>query len=179
MLAQVNSLVSSLGISRVMDLSLDFFVVLGLLKLLFTYAMYRGKGKVIALLLSIHITGLLFFVFPYWDVLSNSTKASEIFYVKAALFVAVILAMRMILRRLVTGSFSPNKIRRMTEALLLSTLTVGALFSYASSLFQLHEFYAFSVPLDGLFMTLFVGSQALFWWVAGSLICLYFLSRNE
>lgn len=178
MLAQTGTFILNEAIFRVMSLSLDFFLFAGFIAFFLGFSLYKGKSRTLALLVAIHVTGALFFIFPYWGILFGTATALEVFVIKTVIFITVLLIVRMILKSIIQSSFSENKMYRWLEAVALSVVTTGVLFSYASYLLSLEDFYRFSSPLDKVFELIFTSPGALFWWIMLSLLVLHFSNKK-
>jgi hypothetical protein len=146
-----------------------FFVAAG-----FFYGITLGKMKLVAALLSLYISALVFENFSYLDYFIKGQTLLNVFLFRALVFVILIILLtilfnRFLLRDNVSGT------REWWKIFLLSFLEVGLLMSFVFQLLPAKELFNFSPIVKNLFAS----SRAFFWWLTLPLVALFFVSNKH
>ncbi|PIP73905.1 MAG: hypothetical protein COW88_00575 [Candidatus Lloydbacteria bacterium CG22_combo_CG10-13_8_21_14_all_47_15] len=158
--------------NSVLELSLETMVLLALLGVFLVYALYGGKTRAISLPLSILLTSLLWIVVPASDTLDAlGNSAKEAFWYQSVFFIIITLVLHWRLNRLIFIEYPDGLFRKGIEALLLSTISVGALIIAGLMLFA-----GDYIPLSDTMTPFFITEMALSAWSAAFFAILLLVS---
>lgn len=135
------------------------------------YNIRYGKGRSIALILSLYVALLLFTRFPFLaEIISEGGDATTLLLQKAGVFIGFVILAHIILRRLVFAEFPMDKFKRFLQSSLLALAALALLLAFSYHVLPVTDVVAFSDPVR----TLFADSQFFFWWLVGPLVLLFF-----
>lgn len=158
-------------------LSQDIAVLLAIFLPILLYAIFRGKSKVISLLISSYISA---FIFSSTDVLyfflPFNKNAFEIACSKALVFAVFALILHFILNKFIHAGFSMSKTRGGLETFLLSLVTTGFIVEILYKPLKMSgKLYSFSPYFDKIFAS----QTALVVWLLLPLTVVFLISRRE
>jgi hypothetical protein len=146
-----------------------FVVLLVLAGALFLFARYVGRGPFAALLLSFYGAYALYATFPFMTYVPSAPALTAV-TAHLALYVALVAAFYLILRRMVVSDFLSIGL---VGFVLLSFLGAAFLIAIGYQIFAVTQVYGFTPALDALFAP----KAYFFWWFAAPAIGLFFLAR--
>lgn len=151
----------------------DLMVILFFVAAGFFYGITVGKTKLIAMLFSLYVSGLVFENFSYLDFLTKGRPLIEIFLLRAAAFAVLIVALAFLFNRFLPQDYTSGT-REWWRIFILSFLEVGLLMSFIFQLFPAKELFTFSPFVKNLFAS----SRAFFWWLTLPLVALFFVRKR-
>ncbi len=140
-----------------------FFIAAG-----FFYGLSTGKTKLIAALISLYVSGLIFENLSYLDYLTKSRPPLDAFLIRGASFAILILLLAFIFNRLLRHD-NISGTRVWWQVFLLSFLETGLLISLVFRLLPTKGIFTLS-PLVQIFFTT---PTAFFWWLILPLVALF------
>lgn len=146
---------------------LFFFVAVG-----FFYGISAGKSKLVSFLVSLYVSGFLFDKFYYLDYIIKTNSVASTFMARVAVFLIILFIINLLFSKVLRLS-SEGSEKKWWQALLLSFLAAGLLFSYLFHLFPAKEVFTFS-PIAQNF---FASNSAFFWWLTLPLVALFLTRR--
>ncbi len=146
-----------------------FFIAAG-----FFYGITSGKTKLIAVLFSLYVSGLVFANFSYLDFLTKGRTLLETFLVRSVAFGILIFLLTILFNRILSRD-SVSGTRVWWQIFVLSFLEVGLLMSFIFQLLPAKEIFVFSPVVQNIFAS----SRAFFWWLTLPLVALFFVSRKR
>ena len=162
--AQISKIISNPSWDLII---LFFFIAVG-----FFYGISAGKSKLISLLISLYVSGFLFDKFYYLDQLIKTDSIASTFMARVAVFLVILFIVNLLFSKVLRlGSEGSEK--KWWQALLLSFLSSGLLFSYLFHLFPAKEIFTFSPIVQNFFAS----SDAFFWWLTLPLVALFLVRR--
>lgn len=142
-----------------------FFIAAG-----FFYGITSGKTKLIAVLFSLYVSGLLLENFSYVKFLTKGQTLFEVFLIRGAVFAVLVILLAILFNKLLWRDNMPGT-RVWWQVFLLSFLEVGLLMSFVFQLLPAKELFKFSPIVENIFAS----SKAFFWWLVLPLIALFFI----
>ncbi|MBU3926004.1 hypothetical protein KJ763_02460 [Patescibacteria group bacterium] len=146
---------------------LFFFIAVG-----FFYGLMAGKSRMISFLVSLYISGFLFDKFYYLDQLIKTDSLTSTFMARIGVFLVVLFIINLLFSKVLRLS-SDGSEKKWWQALLLSFLSAGLLFSYLFHLFPAKDLFTFSPIVQNIFAS----DSAFFWWLTLPLVALFFVRR--
>lgn len=160
-------------VKGVLSFSSDIVIIALLTAVFAAYALFLGKDRVVALILSFYPSVLLFKAIPYFKklVVLNPANLQEAF-VQVFLFLVIFVPVNYVVLHIVSGEFSFSRIKKVFEAgiLGLTATSLTILFSY--QVVNLQKIYNFSSGIDKLFT-----GDAFFWVLIIPFGVLFFLRK--
>lgn len=164
-------------LAGVLNTSRDILVLAGIFAGIFFYCLWAGKKATLASLFALIFAGLLFVMFPYWNLITTPPAgvedATDGLWMKGGVFLALFLAVRFAVHGSVRGIFAEEKAKKWLEAFLLTTVFFGLGMVYAYQLIALSAFY----PLPAPIAFLIIAPPALFWWPIAAFVVAYLFSE--
>lgn len=146
---------------------LFFFIAVG-----FFYGISAGKSKLISLLISLYVSGFLFDKFYYLDQIIKTDSIASTFLIRILVFLIIVFILNLLFSRVLRISAESSE-KKWWQALLLSFLAAGLLFSYLFHLFPAKDLFTFSPVIQNLFTS----DKVFFWWLTLPLIALFLVRR--
>jgi hypothetical protein len=146
-----------------------FFIAAG-----FFYGITSGKTKLIAVLFSLYISGLVFENFSYLDFVTKGRTLMETFLFRSLIFAVLIFLLAVLFNRILSRDYVSGT-RVWWQVFLLSFLEVGLLMSFIFQLLPARELFKFSPLVENIFAS----SRAFFWWLTLPLVALFFIARRR
>lgn len=146
---------------------LFFFVAVG-----FFYGISAGKSKLISFLISLYVSGFLFDKFYYLDQIIKTNSVDGAFMARSAVFLVILFIINLLFSKVLRLS-SEGSEKKWWQALLISFLSAGLLFSYLFHLFPAKEIFTFSPIVQNFFAS----DSAFFWWLTLPLVALFLVRR--
>lgn len=147
----------------------DVLIVIILLAVLFAFAYYVGRGAFVASLFAFYGAYAVYAIFPYMSYLPSS-PATTALLAHMGLYVALVAAFYIILRRVIVSDFLYIGIFGL---IVLSLLGAGFLLALGYHVFNITAVYNFSPTVD----MLFAPKEYFFWWFVAPVIGLFFIAR--
>lgn len=170
----MESLASVQTISRILsNPTWDLMVILFFIAAGFFYGITVGKTKLIAMLFSFYVSGLVFENFSYLDFVTEGRPLIEIFLFRAAAFAILVIILAVLFNRFLPHDYASGT-REWWRIFILSFLEVGLLMSLIFQLFPAKELFNFSPFVENLFAS----SRAFFWWLTLPLVALFFVRKR-
>lgn len=144
-----------------------FFIAAG-----FFYGTSQGKRGLIGTLFAIYIGQIIFTKFSYLDFLLKGKPLLQIFSLKAAIFLILVIVLAILFSKLISESRYAEK--GWGKIFLLSFLESGLLISSLFQLFPIKGLFTFS----SLTQFLFASPVAYFWWLVLPIPALIFIVRK-
>ena len=160
-------------VKGVLSFSSDIVVLAALTAVFTAFALFKGKDKVVALILSFYPSAFIFGEIPYFKQYLNSNPADfQEAVVQLLLFLVIFLPINYVVLHIVAGEFSFSRLKKLFEALILglTATSLSVLLSY--HVINLQKIYNFSSGLDSLFT-----GNGLFWWLLIPFGVLFFLRK--
>lgn len=171
----MTNLISLETISKILNNpSWDLMVVLFFVAAGFFYGITLGKTKLVAALLSLYISGLIFENFSYLDYFVKGQPLLNVFLFRALVFAILIILLTVLFSRFLSADRISGT-REWWKVFVLSFLEVGLLMSFIFQLLPAKELFNFSPIVENLFAS----SRAFFWWLTLPLVALFFVSRKH
>lgn len=162
--AQISKIISNPSWDLIV---LFFFIAVG-----FFYGISAGKSKLISFLLSLYVSGFLFDKFYYLDQIIKTDSIVSTFMARVVIFLVILFIINLLFSKVLRlGSEGSEK--KWWQALLLSFLSSGLLFSYLFHLFPAKEVFT----LSPIVQNFFASSDAFFWWLTLPLVALFLVRR--
>lgn len=156
-------------ISTLITWGSDFLIAIIFFAALFAFGWYRGRGPLLALLMSFYIAYAVYDLFPYAS-LFPASPASLVLLWHTGVFAVCTAAIYFIVRR----GVSQNAVSYGTFGFIaLPLLGAGFLLALAYQVFPVREVYTFTPAIDALFAP----KEFFFWWFVAPIIGLFFLAR--
>lgn len=152
----------------------DLMIILFFLAAGFFYGITAGKTKLIAVLFSLYVSGLVFENFSYLVFLTKGRTLVETFLVRSVAFAVLIILLTILFSRILSRDTTSGT-RVWWQVFLLSFLETGLLMSFIFQLLPAKELFAFSPVVQNFFAS----SRAFFWWLTLPLVALFFVSRKR
>jgi len=146
-----------------------FFIAAG-----FFYGLSTGKTKLIAVLISLYISGFIFENFSYLDNLTKSGPPLDAFLIRGASFAILILLLAFIFNRFLHHD-SISGTRVWWQVFLLSFFETGLLISLVFRLLPTKGIFT----LPPLVQNFFATPTAFFWWLVLPLVVLFVIIRKR
>lgn len=146
---------------------LFFFIAAG-----FFYGISAGKSKLVSFLVSLYVSGFLFEKFYYLGQFIKTDTLTGAFMARVAVFLVILFAVNLLFSRVLRLS-SEGSEKKWWQALLISFLSAGLLFSYLFHLFPAKEVFTFSPVVRNFFAS----DSAFFWWLVLPLVALFLARR--
>lgn len=163
------------GISRILSHpTWDLMIILFFLAAGFFYGITAGKTKLVAVLFSLYVSGLIFTNFSYLDFLTKGRTLIETFLVRGVAFAVLILLLTILFGRILSRDATSGT-RVWWQIFVLSFLETGLLMSFTFQLLPAKELFTFSPIVQNIFAS----SRAFFWWLTLPLVALFFVSRKR
>ena|SRR3989344_945550 len=170
--------ISSFGNSatlHIKELSIASIVVIVTTAILFVFAIYYGKDRMIAFLISLYIGLLVFLNFPYTEkVLLIRDSEIGILFSNGLIYLVFVILSFLLLERLVWAEYPPSTSRRFIEAFVFSISGAAFLLSFAYHILPIASAYTFVTPIE----LLFAPSQFFFWWLLLPLVSIFIFTRR-
>lgn len=155
------------------DFSLDGVIILCLFGALLLYGLRYGKRRILTLTLSLYVALLVYMHFPYeLDIFAGS--AFQSLFAGSAVFGGFTAFVYLTIARSVHAEFPYNRVKRYTEAGVLSACAAGLLLAFSYHVLPVSTLYDFNPQID----TFFASSKLFFWWLVIPLVGLFFLARR-
>jgi len=154
-------------LSDVGKISMDILCVFGLLALLTTLGMVRGKNVVLQLLLSMYPAALVAVFFPFYNNLKVGLIATSSVFPPLLIFLVSVAIFFFSFRTFIDSKHRLRSFWRFVEMVVLSSMVVGLFFSVLYHVVGFENYYNFSHVLD----TLFVSPEAMFVWIVAPVAC--------
>lgn len=163
MLAQVTKFFS---LSKIFSGDIAFFLVLFIL--FFAYAMYFGRGMIVAFIISYYPASFLYLNFPFLVKFTVLHGDKLILLNKIGIFLLFLVPLTIIVDRYIfsASEYSGSLGMLKTVGLTLSAMVLVILFSYSTLNFDL--FHNFSPQIDKIFMF----KDAVFYWSLAPIVLL-------
>ncbi len=145
-----------------------FFIAAG-----FFYGITAGKSRLISLLFSLYVSGLLIGNSFYADAIKGRTLL-ETFLFRGAVFAVLVILLMILFNRLLTRDGISGS-RSWWQVFLLSFLEVGLFMSLVFRLLPAREIFVFSPVVENVFAS----SKAFFWWLVLPIIALFVIVRKR
>jgi len=152
----------------------DFLIVLFFVAAGFFYGITSGKTKLIAVLFSLYVSGLIFENFSYLDFFIKGRPLLEVFLLRAAVFTIIVILLSALFNKVLWRDGNSGA-REWWQVFLLSFLEVGLLMSFIFQFLPAKELFNFSP----LVKNIFASNRAFFWWLTLPLVSLFFLARKR
>lgn len=146
---------------------LFFFVAVG-----FFYGISAGKSKLISFLVSLYVSGFLFDKFYYLGMFIKTNTLASAFMARAAVFLIILFIINLLFSKVLRLGAEGNE-KKWWQALLISFLSAGLLFSYLFHLFPAKDVFTFSPIVQNFFAS----DSAFFWWLTLPLVALFLARR--
>jgi len=141
----------------------------GRLGVLLLFASYIGRGPFVAVLLAFYAAYALYVAFPYTSLLPTQPPVTALF-ANIGLYLALVIAFYIILRRVVVSDFLYIGIFGLV---VLAFLGAAFIIALAYHVFPVSSIYQFSPAIDLLFLP----KEYFFWWFVAPAIGLFFVAR--
>ncbi len=160
---------TSHAIAQIMSFTGDFFIALIMFAGVFALAYYQGRGRFIALILSLYVGYAFYIVFPFKSLIPTSSAIVTL-VADIILFAIFVFVSYSILNRIV---MSDSFLVSTFGMIILSLCITGFLLAMAYHVFPVRNVYVFTHATD----TLFVAKTYFFWWFIAPAVALFFLVR--
>ncbi|HEC93932.1 MAG TPA: hypothetical protein ENI56_00985 [Candidatus Kaiserbacteria bacterium] len=157
------------ALSWLMSFTSDFFIALILFAIVFALAYYQGRGRFIALILSLYVGYAFYMVFPFMSFIPTSSAVVTL-VADIILFAVFVFISYSILNRVV---MSDSFLISTFGIVILSLCITGFLLAFAYHVFPVRSVYTFTHATDAIFAT----KTYFFWWFTAPAIGLFFLVR--
>ena len=149
----------------------DVALLLVVLLILFFYAMYFGRNRIVSFILAFYPASFLYSIFPFSEKLTILHGDIPLLFNKIGIFLIFFLPLNIIINRYIfaESDYSGNSHMFRTFGLALASLILLVLFSY--TIINLNILHNFSETID----VLFVGTVRIFWWNVAPLAIMAFL----
>lgn len=154
-------------------LSAEVLMLIISLMIAFIYSLSVGRGKMIALVLALLVSGSVYSLLQTLPTLFPFVAEDGSLITQLGTLTILVLVLTTILRRVIHGEYSHLKIKKAVQSLLLAVAFTGTLFAL------LHAFTSFSnVYAPKLTAALFSSSAAVLIWFAVSVLAIFFASKR-
>lgn len=154
--------------------SWDIVALLVFVAVGFFYGLLSGRTRLIAILLALYISQLLFENFRFLDAFIAEKGTLEMLFIRLAIFTALVVVLSFFFSRILFISKSVVS-QKWWQIFLLSFLGVGLFVSMVFRLLPDIQLFTFSP----LVQYLFASPSALFWWLLLPLPVLFFIMRKQ
>lgn len=155
--------------------SVDAFVLVGLVVVLFFFGLRYDKGSIIALILSLYVALLAYIHFPFKEqILLFGANDFQILVSNAILFSLFTIIIYTIINRVFYAEFPSRSGRRFTQAFLLALAGTALLIAFSYHVLPITSVYDFGASVDALFAP----SSLFFWWLIAPLVVFLFVIRR-
>lgn len=162
-------------IQTLAGISADFLILAIIFLAIFFYGFFRGKEKIISLILSLYISAFLYIYSGFLNsIILFKQNQSQMVLSKIVVFLAVAVLIHFLLNRFVRGLYSGSRFRNILENVLLSLSATGLLISFSYHIIPIQKFYNFSPAIDQIFAS----SLSFTIWLLIPIVCFFFLSRE-
>jgi len=162
-------IISTHVLAQIMSFSNDFLIALILFAIVFIVAYSQGRGRFIALILSLYVGYAFYIVFPFKSLTPTSaaivTLSADIILFAVFVFISYSVLSRII----ITDSFLISTF----GIAVLSLCITGFLLAFAYHVFPVRSVYTFTHATD----VIFAAKTYFFWWFIAPAVGLFFLVR--
>ncbi|MEX0933770.1 MAG: hypothetical protein WD003_00725 [Candidatus Paceibacterota bacterium] len=157
-----------------LSLSGDVLILLGIFVISLVFTTLKGKSKLVAILLSLYLTGFILLFFPFWELLLSKIPL-EAPQLKALVFLLGIFISFLAVAQIILARYPENFLEKFFQMVLLSFFTTALFFFFAYRIIPLPELYPLSPQLE-----MILGSPLWFFWsLVLPLVSIYFTDRDE
>ena len=146
-----------------------FFVAAG-----FFYGITLGKTKLVAVLLSLYVSALVFENFSYLDQFIKGQSFLNVLLFRILVFAILVVLLAILFNRFLSIDRISGT-REWWKIFILSFLGVGLLISFVFRFLPAKEIFNFSPIVKNLFAS----SRTFFWWLTLPLVALFFVSSKH
>ncbi|MCK5027076.1 MAG: hypothetical protein KAS07_01520 [Candidatus Pacebacteria bacterium] len=163
-------------ISIITSLSLSFVVLIGVFAVFFGYAWKTSKGKSVALIVGILVSGVLHSALIetrlYQSIFSENAQS---FILELIVFGVLIVATTFIFKSFCKGVYSKNRTRQLLQMGAFAVVAEGLFITQAYRLLEIETLYNLSFGADFVF-----GSEYSFLaWISAALIVLFIIRGHK
>ena len=153
------------------DLSSDIIYLLAIFFVLFAYAMYFGRGRIVSFILAFYPATLLYNTFPFMEKVILLKGEKLILLNQLGVFLLFLVLLNIIINRYIISisDYSSSSHIMRNGGLAFISLVLIVVFSYGT--LNLDLFHDFAPPIDNLFN----GEDKIFYWNIVSIIFLAFI----
>lgn len=156
-------------------ISADFLILAIIFLAIFFYGFFRGKEKIVSLILSFYISAFLYIYSGFLNsIILFKQNQSQMVLSKIVIFLIVAAILHFLLNRFVRGLYSGSRFRNILENILLSLSATCLLISFSYHIIPIQKFYNFSTAVDQIFASSFSFTI----WLFVPIVYLFFLSRE-
>lgn len=153
--------------------SLDTTITIALVAAFSAYAFYSGRRSATAVVFALIGAHSLYTAFTYREGIVAALPAEQSFWVNVIVFGIFFIVFNVVLRDIIRDEY-PSGTMKFFQSLCLGIALSGLLLAYYYHLFGGERvIHNFSSGMD----VLFAGPMALFGWIAGSVLLIFFLER--
>jgi hypothetical protein len=157
-----------------MHISIDIIVLASILVGVFALSFYFGKGALLSALLSLYTSTIMFSIFPFTAKLFDAVGGMSVKPFIAPLIFAVFWIFSfLIFKNVVVNDFNAGFLSKTLSSVFVTVIFTGTLLAVFYNILSFSQFYSFAEPVK----TLFVFSNALFWWFLSGMVASFFLLR--
>ncbi len=167
-LVQIQTLATH-TLAQIILLSNDFFIALILFVIVFIAAYFQGRGRFIALILSLYVGYAFYIVFPFKSLIPTSSAVVTLLADIILFTVFMFISYSVLSRIVITDSFLISTF----GIFILSLCITGFLLAFAYNVFPVRSVYTFTHATDAIF----AAKTYFFWWFIAPAVGLFFLVR--